>query len=363
MIKFARNKTRVVNIGSCKIGGGSDILVQSMTNTDTRDVVSTIRQIKELEVLGCELVRVAVPDMESAKALGKIKKAMSVPLAADIHFDHRLALEAISQGVDKLRINPGNIGSKEKVKAVVEAAKERNIPIRIGVNAGSLKDRHAKTSRSKAQRLVDSAMEHVKILEDLDFEDIVVSLKASDVLTTIEAYKIFADKRNYPLHIGITESGTLFRGTIKSSAGIGILLYLGLGDTLRVSLTSDPQEEVKVAYQILQSLGLRSTGIELISCPTCSRCEVDLVKITQELEDKLSGIDLHVHKFSKKPLRVAVMGCVVNGPGEAEESDIGIAGGKNTGLFFRNGKPAGQVVPSKWVEKLIQEIKGRVKNE
>lgn len=354
---FKRNQTRKIKVGDVIIGGGSPIAVQSMTNTDTRDLKGTIRQIKLLEEAGCEIVRAAVPDMESAKNLSKIKKAIDIPLVADIHFDWKLALEAVKQGVDKLRINPGNIGSAEKVSAVVKAAKSAGIPIRIGVNAGSLKSAHAgKTAKGRAARLVESALEHVKLLEDNDFFDIAVSLKASDVITTVEAYKLFAEKKNYPLHLGITEAGSLFRGTVKSSVGLGILLNEGLGDTVRVSLTADPVEEVKTAYQILQSLGLRSTGIELISCPTCARCEVDLVKIVGEIEDKLSMAHNIIAKRAGRPLKVAVMGCVVNGPGEAKDADIGIAGGKKTGMLFVGGKVVGEVKPKDWANTLVKLI-------
>lgn len=359
---FNRTKTRKIRIGRETIGGGSPVLVQSMTNTETSDVRSTVAQIRRLEDVGCEIARVAVPDMEAALKLGAIKRQISIPLVADIHFDHRLAVEAVRQGVDKLRINPGNIGSPEKVEAVVSAAKKAGIPIRIGVNAGSLKAvRNAHGAGERAARLVDAALEHVKLLEKHEFRDIVVSLKASDIATTVEAYKLFAEKRNYPLHIGITESGSIFRGTIKSSAGLGILLYEGLGDTIRVSLTSDPEEEVKVAYQVLQSLGLRSTGVEIISCPTCSRCDVDLIKIVNELECKLAPVIKTTSGMKGKPIKVAVMGCVVNGPGEATEADIGIAGGKNTGLLFVNGKTVGKVAPSKWVPTLLEHIVRKVK--
>ena len=334
--------------------------VQSMTNTDTRDVNSTVRQIRQLEDAGCEIVRVAAPDMASAACLGQIKKRINIPLVADIHFDYRIALEAIRQGVDKLRINPGNIGARDKVETLVNAAKKARIPIRIGVNAGSLKAVHKNahaTVNTRAAALANAAMEHVRILESLDFRDTVISLKASDVPTTVAAYRILAAKRDYPLHLGITEAGTLFRGTIKSSVGLGILLNEGLGDTLRVSLTADPVEEVKVTYQILQALGMRSTGIELVSCPTCARCEVDLIKIAGELEQKLASMHSLASKFARRPLKIAVMGCVVNGPGEAKEADLGIAGGRNTGLLFRKGKIIGRVAPRQWVPTLVKMIK------
>lgn len=356
---FRRNETRKLRVGKAVIGGGSPVAVQSMTNTDTSDVRATVAQIKRLEDLGCEIVRVAVPDMDAAQKLGRIKKAISIPLVADIHFDYTLALEAVNQGVDKLRINPGNIGDAEKVQAVVAAAKQAGIPIRIGVNAGSLKAvRGVHDIKGRAKKLAEAALEHCNILEELGFFDIAVSLKASDVATTVEAYRAFAEKRNYPLHLGITEAGGIFRGTIKSSVGLGIMLADGLGDTVRVSLTSDPEEEVKVAYQVLQSLDLRSTGFDLISCPTCSRCEVDLEKIVQDIEDGLARVK---RPASAKPLRIAVMGCVVNGPGEASEADIGIAGGRKTGLLFAKGKVIGKVPPAKWAGSIMRLVNKKLK--
>ena len=352
---FTRKKTKVINIGNVKIGGGNSIVIQSMTNTDTRDLKSTIRQIKQLEDVGCEIVRVSVPDMESAKNIKSIKKHIKIPLVADIHFDHRLALESIKQGIDKLRINPGNIGSKERVMELVKEAKLAHIPIRIGVNAGSLKEVHTfSTVKDKARALVKAALEHVKILEDCNFDDIVVSLKASDVETTVEAYTLFARKRSYPIHLGITEAGSSFRGTIKSSVGLGIMLAKGLGDTIRVSLTANPVEEVRVAYQILQSLNLRNTGIELISCPTCSRTKIDLIKIVNELEIELAKVQ---KKNIKKKIKIAVMGCVVNGPGEAKEADFGIAGGIGEGVLFQKGKIIGKIPEDKWVQKIVSMCK------
>ena len=340
---FTHKTTREIKIGNIKIGAGTPIRVQSMTKTATTDLKATLEQIKELENSGCEIIRVSVPDIESAKLLGKIKKEMNVPLVADIHFDYKLAIESINQGVDKIRINPGNIGSKEKVKQIVELAKERKIPIRIGLNSGS------------CENLVQTCFDYIKMFEDWNFFDIVISLKASDVLQTIKAYQSVAEKVNYPLHIGITEAGPLLAGTIKSSTGIGILLYQGLGDTIRVSLTTEPTEEVKVAYLILQSLNLRNYGIELITCPTCARCKIDLKKIVSEFEKK-------VEPFRKKfvklpvPVKVAIMGCEVNGPGEAKHADIGIAGGKNTGLLFKKGKPVKKISPENWIDKLIQVL-------
>lgn len=352
---FTRKDTKVINVGGVKIGGGNPVAVQSMTNTNTRDWKSTVKQIKELQNAGCEIIRVSVPDMESAKSIKLIKKNIKIPLVADIHFDHRLAIESIKQGVDKLRINPGNIGSKEKVMELVKEAKKAHIPIRIGVNAGSLKEVHEfSTVKDKAKALVKAAIEHVKILEDCDFGDIAVSLKASDVETTVEAYKLFASKRNYPTHLGITEAGSVFRGTIKSSVGLGIMLAQGLGDTIRVSLTANPIEEVRVAYQILQSLGLRSTGVEVISCPTCSRTKVNLIKIVDELEAALSKVQ---NKNTKKNIKIAVMGCVVNGPGEAKEADFGIAGGIGEGILFQKGKIICKVPEDKWVKKLLSMYK------
>jgi (E)-4-hydroxy-3-methylbut-2-enyl-diphosphate synthase len=353
---YKRTQTKKVTIGSVTIGGGSPIAIQSMTNTNSKDWKSTVKQIKQLEEAGCEIVRVSLPDMESTYNVSKIKKNIKIPLVADIHFDYRIALEAVKQGIDKLRINPGNIGSKDKVEILVKEAKKAHIPIRIGVNAGSLKEVHNfsdNLSRSKA--LANAAMEHVKILEKHNFGDIVVSLKASNVDTTAQAYKIFASKRNYPLHLGITEAGSMFSGTIKSAAGLGIMLYCGIGDTLRVSLTANPVEEVRMAYSLLQSMELRSSGIEIVSCPTCSRCQVDLIKIVSEVEKKISTMkDL---KKLSKPIKIAMMGCIVNGPGEAKDADFGIAGGKDTGILFKNGKIIGKVKPDKWAQKIVSMIK------
>lgn len=306
--------------------------VQSMANTKTSDVGATVSQIKKLEKAGCEIIRVAVPDMEAAKKLGKIKSQINIPLVADIHFSHLLALEAIEQGVDKIRFNPGNIGSIEKVKQVVKACKKRNIPIRIGVNGGSLeKDILAKyKNKVTADAMVESALRHIKILEKMNFRDIAVSLKASDIERTVESYKKLSEKVDYPLHLGITEAGTIFRGTIMSSIGIGHLLYVGIGDTIRVSLTADPVEEIKVAWEILKSLGLRKRGITVTSCPTCGRTKIDLIGLAKKVEKLVEGIDKDVH--------VAVMGCVVNGPGEAREADLAVIGGEGVGLICRKGK-------------------------
>ena len=342
--------TRRITIGKVKVGQGAPVAVQSMTKTDTRDVPSTISQIKRLESAGCEIVRVAVLNTEAAMAIKKIKKKIKIPLIADVHFDHRLALSAISSGADGLRINPGNIGSKQKVKEVVEAAKDNGIPIRIGVNAGSLeKDLLRKYGHPTAKALVESAGRHIKILENLKFRSIKVSLKASDVMKTVEAYRLFSKRYDYPLHIGISEAGPAFSGTVKSAVGLGILLSEGIGDTIRVSLTADPVEEVKVAYEILKCLHLRQTGPEIISCPTCGRCQVNIRGIVEKVEAGLLKI--------KTPLKVAVMGCVVNGPGEAREADIGIAGGKGMGILFKHGKVVKTLKEQELFSTLMREIK------
>jgi len=344
-----RNNTRKLHVGNVPVGGGSTISIQSMSKTDTRDAAATARQIRRLAKAGCEIIRVAVPDLEAAQALGKIRKAIPIPLIADIHFDWRLALEAIKQGVDGLRINPGNIGARWKVAHVVSACKDEGIPIRIGVNAGSLeKDLLMKYGHPVPEALVESAAEHITILESLDFREIKVSLKASNVLTTVDAYRLFAKKFNYPLHIGISEAGPSFTGIIKSSVGLGILLSEGIGDTIRVSLSADPVQEVRVAYEILKSLDLRQKGANIISCPTCGRCQIDIRGLAARVESKLKSI--------KKPLTVAVMGCVVNGPGEAREADIGIAGGKGRGILFRKGKVVKTVREKDLLRELMSEI-------
>jgi len=324
-----------------------------MTKTDTRDVSATIAQIQSLEEAGCEIIRVAVPDMEAAEAIKPIKKSINIPLVADIHFDYRLALKAISHGADKLRINPGNIGSEERIKAVVETAKSRNIPIRIGVNAGSLeKDLLEKYGRGCPEALVESAQRHVKILERLSFHDIAISLKDSNVVNMIESYRLMAQQTDYPLHLGVTEAGTKRAGTIKSAVGIGTLLAEGIGDTIRVSLTENPIEEVKVGFEILKSLGLRKYGINVISCPTCGRCEVDLMGIAHEIERRTAHM--------KDDLTIAVMGCVVNGPGEAKDADIGLAGGKGRGVIFKNGQKVKTVPESDLVEEFVAELEKMV---
>ncbi|MDP3298139.1 MAG: flavodoxin-dependent (E)-4-hydroxy-3-methylbut-2-enyl-diphosphate synthase [Thermodesulfovibrionia bacterium] len=342
--------TKQITLGNLKIGGGAPVVVQSMTKTDTRDAASTVAQIKRLEAAGCEAVRVAVLDYNAAKAIKAIKKAIKIPLIADVHFDYKLALESITNGVDGLRINPGNIGDKLKIKEVVSAAKDKGIPIRIGVNAGSLeKDLLKKYGHPTAEALVESAKRHIKILEDLNFTSIKVSLKASDVMKTVEAYRLFSKKFNYPLHIGISEAGPAFSGTIKSAVGLGILLSESIGDTIRVSLTADPVEEVRVAYEILKSLHLRQKGPEIISCPTCGRCQIDIKGLVNKVEAELTNI--------KNPIKVAVMGCVVNGPGEAREADIGIAGGKGIGILFKHGKVVKKFKEQELFKTLMKEIK------
>lgn len=344
-----RRQTKGVKVGPFIIGAGNPIRIQSMTTTRPSDLEETLDQISKLEKEGCEIIRVAVPTLEDAKALKIIKKRINIPLVADIHFDYQLAIESIRNGVDKLRINPGNIGSEEKIKAVVEEAKKYNVPIRIGVNAGSLeKEILEKYGHPTPEAIVESAMKHIQILEALDFYEIIVSLKSSNVLETLRAYDLLSKKVDYPLHIGITEAGTKFGGTIKSSVGIGSLLVLGLGDTLRVSLTGDPVEEIRVAKGILKALDLRSFGINIISCPTCGRCNIDLDKIATEVERKLSTID--------KKITVAIMGCAVNGPGEAREADLGIAGGRNEAILFKKGKIIRKIPEDQIIEELIKEI-------
>jgi len=345
----ARRRTRQIRVGNVVIGGDAPVVVQSMTNTDTRDIDATVAQIKGLEGGGCEVVRVAVPDKEAAEVLGRIKASIGIPLIADIHFDYRLALLSIEQGVDGLRLNPGNIGDKERTEHVVKAAKERGISIRIGVNAGSLEeDLLEKYGHPTPEAMVESAMRHIRILEENDFHDIKISLKASNIHTTINAYRLISDKVEYPLHVGISEAGPLLSGTVKSAIGIGILLSEGIGDTIRVSLTADPVEEVRVAYEILKALNLRHRGVNIISCPTCGRMEIDIEKIAAVVEKRLSHITL--------PLNISILGCVVNGIGEGKESDVGIAGGKGSGLLFKNGKMVRRLRESELVEALIKEV-------
>jgi len=349
VISIERKKTREVLIKGIKIGGNSPIVIQSMTNTDTRDSSATINQIKSLAEEGCEIVRCAVPDMEAAEAIKEIVLNSPISVVADIHFDYRLALKCIENGISKIRINPGNIGSMERVQMVANACKKKNIPIRIGVNSGSLsKDILNKYSGVTPEGLVESALEHVSILEKVNFNDIVISIKSSDVLTTIESYRLLSEKVDYPLHLGVTEAGTTLRGAIKSSIGIGTLLYLGIGDTIRVSLTADPIEEISAAKEILKSLGLKKEGIVFVSCPTCGRTEVDLIKISQEIEEKLKGV--------KKNIKLAIMGCIVNGPGESRDADIGIAAGKGEALIFKRGEIIKKVKESEIIPALMEEI-------
>lgn len=344
-----RRKTNKVRVGNVYIGGDAPVTVQSMANTKTSDTGATIAQIKKLQEAGCDIVRVAVPDMQSALAIEQIKNEISIPLVADIHFDYRLAITAMEKGADKVRINPGNIGSEDRVKSVVSCAKERGIPIRIGVNSGSLeKDLLEKYRGVTPEALVESALKHVAILERLNFNDIVISLKATNVPLTIAAYKLMSEKVPYPLHVGVTEAGTVYNGTIKSAVGIGALLACGIGDTIRVSLTGDPVDEIKAGKAILKSLGLYSRGAELISCPTCGRTKINLIAIAEKVEKALENVD--------KPLKVAIMGCAVNGPGEAREADIGIAGGDGCALLFKRGEIIRKIPEDRIVEELLSEI-------
>lgn len=345
-----RVKTKKIKVGNTYVGGDSKITIQSMTNTDTRNVKETISQIHRLQEAGCDIIRCAVPDMEASNAIKEIVNNINIPLVADIHFDYRLALKSIENGVAALRINPGNIGSIDKVKEVAKAAKDKNVPIRIGVNSGSLKkeilDKYGKVC---PEALVESALEHVRILENVNYNDIVISIKSSNVMQMIDSYRMISKAVDYPLHLGVTEAGTVWRGTIKSSVGIGALLSEGIGDTIRISLTGDPVEEIKVGREILKSLGHLNEGIEFISCPTCGRTQIDLINIAEEVERRLINYN--------KNLKVAVMGCVVNGPGEAREADIGIAGGNGEGLIFKKGKIVKKVREEELVDELIEQIK------
>ncbi|MBD1371226.1 flavodoxin-dependent (E)-4-hydroxy-3-methylbut-2-enyl-diphosphate synthase [Hazenella sp. IB182357] len=346
---YHRTETKPIQVGNIQVGGNDQVVIQSMTTTKTHDVKATVAEIKRLEEAGCQIVRVACPDMRAAEAIPYIKKEISIPLVADIHFDYKLALKAIEGGIDKIRINPGNIGRREKVEAVVKAAKAKGIPIRIGVNAGSLEKRILdKYGYPTADGMVESALYHIGILEELDFHDIIVSLKASDVRLAIEAYEKAAQAFSYPLHLGITESGTLFSGTVKSAAGLGAILSKGIGSTARISLSADPVEEVKVARELLKTFGLAANAATLISCPTCGRIEIDLISIANEVEEYISNI--------KAPLKVSVLGCAVNGPGEAKEADIGIAGARGEGLLFRHGKIIRKIPEAQMVEELKKEI-------
>ncbi len=342
-------KKRTVTVGNIKIGGDAPVSIQSMTNTDTRDADATISQILRLEEAGCDIIRVAVPDSEAADAVARIKKGIHIPLVCDIHFDYKLALSCMQNGADKIRINPGNIGSRERVKAVADMAKDKGIPIRIGVNGGSLqKDILEKYKKPTADALIESAMRHVEILDELNFSDIVVSMKVSDVPTMLEAYRKLDKMSDIPLHIGVTEAGTLNGGLIKSAVGIGTLLAEGIGSTMRVSLTADPVNEVEAAKRILSVLDIRKSGVEIVSCPTCGRTQIDLIGIATEVEKRLSGLD--------KNIKVAVMGCPVNGPGEARDADVGIAGGKGEGLIFRHGEILKKVPETELIDALMEEI-------
>lgn len=344
-----RDHTRVIKIGDKVIGGGNPIMIQSMTNTRTEDVKATIAQIKRLEAAGCDIIRCTVPTEEAAAAVAQIKKEIAIPLVADIHFDYRLAIAAIENGADKIRINPGNIGGKDKVAKVVRAAKERNVPIRVGVNSGSLeKELVERYHGVTAEGIVESALDKVGMIEELGYENLVISIKSSDVMMCVKAHEILAEKTEYPLHVGITESGTVTSGNIKSAVGLGIILNQGIGDTIRVSLTGDPTEEIKSAKLILRTLGLRRGGIEVVSCPTCGRTRIDLIKLASQVENMVEDIPL--------TLKVAVMGCVVNGPGEAKEADIGIAGGIGEGLLIKKGEIIRKVPEEQLLDTLREEL-------
>ena len=351
----SRKKTRQISVGKVKIGGEAPIAVQSMTNTLTQDITATVAQIHRLQAAGCEIVRLAVPDDEAAAAITDIKAQITIPLVADIHFDHRLAMAAVRAGADGLRINPGNIGSRQKIKAVVDCARQFGVSIRIGVNSGSLeKDLLKKYGGVTAEGMVDSALRHVDLLAGLGFEEIKISIKASDVRRTLDAYRLLAAKTDFPLHVGVTEAGGLYSGIVKSTLGIGILLMEGIGDTIRVSLTRDPVEEIRVGYEILKGLDIRRHGPEIISCPTCGRCNIDLFDITEKVEKAIL--------LKSVPIKLAIMGCVVNGPGEAREADIGIAGGNGVGILFRKGEIVKKFPEDKLVEVLLSEVEKYEKN-
>lgn len=345
-----RNNTKTIKIGNCCIGGGNPILIQSMTNTKTEDIDATVAQILRLEEAGCDIIRSTVPTLEAAKAIGEIKKQIHIPLVADIHFDYKLAIAAIENGADKIRINPGNIGGTEKVKAVVDAAKEGNIPIRIGVNSGSLeKPILQKYGKVTAEGIVESALDKVHMIEELGYDNLVISIKSSDVMMCIRAHELMAEQTKYPLHVGITESGTVYSGNIKSAVGLGVILYQGIGDTIRVSLTGDPVEEIRSAKLILQTLGLRQSGIKVVSCPTCGRTNIDLIGLANRVEQMVT-------KYDDLNLTVAVMGCVVNGPGEAREADLGIAGGNGEGLLIKKGEIVRKVPEEQLLSALEKEL-------
>ncbi len=345
-----RTKTRIVHIGNRVIGGGNPVLIQSMTNTPTEDVAATVAQIKRLEAVGCEIVRCTAPTMEAARALSEIKKQVEIPVVADIHFDYKLAVAAIENGADKIRINPGNIGSPQHVRAVVDAAKERGVPIRVGVNSGSLeKELLEKYHGVTAEALVESALGQARLIEDMGYDNLVISIKSSDVRMCVRAHELISGKTDHPLHVGITEAGTVTSGNIKSAIGLGLILYQGIGDTIRVSLTGDPVEEIKSAKLILKTLGLRKGGIEVVSCPTCGRTKIDLISLANQVEDL-------ANEFSDLDIKIAVMGCVVNGPGEAREADIGIAGGNGEGLLFQRG----EIIKKVPEDQLLAELKEKL---
>jgi len=348
--QIKRKSTRFIKVGHVKIGDMAPIAVQSMTNTFTQDVKSTVAQIKQLETAGCEIVRVAVPDQEAASAIAQIKEKISIPIIADIHFDYRLAIASIQSGADGIRINPGNIGSRKKVQSIIACAREGNIPIRIGINAGSLeKTLLKKYLYPSAEAMVESALRHIDFFQTLDFHQIKISIKASDVPRTLGAYRLLSTKTDYPLHVGVTEAGGLYPGIVKSALGIGMLLFEGIGDTIRVSLTRDPVEEVRVGYEILKALSIRQRGPDIISCPTCGRCNIDLFTIVETVEKALLSNTL--------PIKIAIMGCVVNGPGEAREADIGIAGGDGKGILFKKGRVVKTLPQEKLIDVLLEEIK------
>ena len=348
-MEIKRRETRKIHIGNVAIGGDAPVVVQSMCSTDTRDIRASLQQINRLAEVGCELIRLAVLDDKAVEALKSIKDGAPIPLIADIHFDHRLALGALRAGVDGLRINPGNIGGEKAVAKVVRAAAERRVPIRIGVNSGSLdKDLHKRYGGATPEAMVESALRQIRLLESMQFHEIKISLKSSDVMTMVESYRLLAERVSYPLHLGVTEAGTLISGTAKSAVGIGLLLAEGIGDTIRVSLTSDPIDEIKAAYEILRALKLRERGVEVISCPTCGRCEIDIIGLTHEVEKRLLTV--------KTPLKVAIMGCVVNGPGEAKEADVGIAGGRGQGILFKKGEIVEKIPEKELMVRLLKEI-------